>query len=239
MTAVVLQARMGSTRLPGKALLPLGDSTLIAQVMRRLSLVPADLRVLATDEASADRLGGEAARCGFDLLVGPAEDVLGRYCLAIRRYGIDLVVRATGDNPLVSHELARLLLKRRASARAGQRSDYSGYLGMPTGMGVELVAAAALLRAEAETRVARDREHVCPYLYEHPRLFVIDRPLSPPEYRMPEGSVTVDTAVDYEAMVEAYAALYEGEPIPTDAVMYWLRAHSAAEAMGAINGARS
>ncbi len=52
MTAVVLQARMGSTRLPGKALLPLGGSTLVEQAMARLALVPAEARVLATDEAS-------------------------------------------------------------------------------------------------------------------------------------------------------------------------------------------
>jgi len=227
MTAVVLQARLGSTRLPGKALLPLGDSTLAGQAMRRLALVPADLRVLATDAASADRLGPAAASEGFDVLVGPAEDVLARYCLAVRRYGIDLVVRATGDNPLVSHELARLLLERRAAAPAGERPDYAGYLGMPTGMGVELVAAEALLRAAAEASSPREREHVCPYLYEHPEAFSIDRPEAPAEYLLPEGSVTVDTAADYERARSIYADLYCGEPIPSLAVMAWLRARAA------------
>jgi spore coat polysaccharide biosynthesis protein SpsF len=219
MLAIVLQARMGSTRLPGKILLPLGGSTLIEQAMARLSLVPADLRVLATDEASAKALEPAAARRGFELLVGPAEDVLARYCLAIRRFGIDVLLRATGDNPLVSHELASLLVERRAF----HPSDYAGFMGMPSGMGVELVAAEALLRAEAEAREGREREHVCPYLYEHPDLFRIDRPDAPDEYLLPGASVTVDTDRDYESMLRIYGALFDGRPIPSPRIMSYLR----------------
>lgn len=219
MTAVVLQARLGSTRLPGKALLPLGGSTLVEQAMARLSLVPADARVLATDHASALALAPAAERRGFELLVGPPEDVLARYCLAIRRFGIDLVVRATGDNPLVAQELAGLLLARRAASP----SDYAGYLGMPVGMGVELIAAEALLKAEAEARETPEREHVCPYLYGHPELFRVDRPEAPPEYLLSGASVTVDTQADYEAVLRIYGALYDGSPIPSAAVMGYLK----------------
>jgi len=226
MIAIVLQARLGSTRLPAKALLPLGDGTVVGQAMRRLRLVPADLRVLATDEASEARLRPEAEREGFELLVGPAEDVLGRYCLAVRRYGLDLVLRATGDNPLVSPELAVRLIERRAGRPEAAKSDYSGYVGMPAGLGVELVSARALLRAEAEASSARDREHVCPYLYEHPELFSIDRPEAPPEYLLPEARVTVDTTADYELMRSVYSDLYTGLPIPSLAVMSWLRARA-------------
>ncbi len=218
-TAIVLQARMGSTRLPGKALLPLGGSTLVEQAMARLALVEADARVLATDHASALALAPAAERRGFDLLVGPSEDVLARYCLAVKRFGIDLVLRATGDNPLVSHELASLLLERRASSP----SDYSGYRGMPTGMGVELVAADALLRAEAEAKDPSEREHVCPYLYGHPELFRVDRPEAPSEYLAGGASVTVDTEADYEAVLRIYGALYAGIPIPSVAVLVYIR----------------
>lgn len=223
MIATVLQARLGSTRLPGKALLPLGGSTVVEQAMSRLSLVPADLRVLATDEASAALLGPPARRCGFELLVGPAEDVLARYCLAIRRYGIDILLRATGDNPLVSFELASSLLARRAAFP----SDYAGYIGMPTGMGVELVGSEALLRAEAEARESPEREHVCPYLYGHPELFRIDRPEAEAAYLIPGASVTVDTEADYDAVLKIYGALYEGRPLSDAAVLGRLRAELA------------
>lgn len=224
MTAVVVQSRLGSTRLPGKALLPLGGATLTDQVLRRLGGLPVDALVLATDEASAVALEPVAARNGFDLLVGPAEDVLARYCLAIRRYGIDLVVRATGDNPLVSSELAAELLDRRAAGlRAGRPSDYAAQVGMPTGMGVELVAAAALLKAESEARAAAEREHVCPYLYGHPELFVIDRSEAPAEYAIPRASVTVDRREDYDFVLRVYGALYDCRPIADEALLGWLR----------------
>lgn len=219
MLAIVLQARMGSTRLPGKSLLPLGGSTLVEQAMARLCLVPADVRVLATDESSAPSLAPAASRRGFELLVGPAEDVLARYCLAARRYKPDLLLRATGDNPLVSHELAALLLERRAS----HPSDYAGYLGMPSGMGVELVEPEALFRAEVEAREKPEREHVCPYLYGHPELFRVDRPEAPAEYLLPGASVTVDTERDYEAVLRIYGALFDGSPIPSAAVLRYLR----------------
>lgn len=222
MTAVVVQSRLGSTRLPGKALLPLGGATLTDQVLRRLRGLELERYVLATDEASASSLGPIAGRNGFELLVGPAEDVLARYCLAIRRWGIDLVLRATGDNPLVSVELAALLLGRRASA-AGRPSDYSAFVGMPLGMGVELVSAEALLRAEREASQPAEREHVCPYLYGHPEIFAVDRDEAPPEYRLPEARLTVDTRADYEAVLRLYGALFDGSAVHDKAILAYLR----------------
>ncbi len=214
-SAVILQARMGSTRLPGKALLPLGGRTIIDQVMARLALVPVDVRILATDESSAERFAPLAERNGFELFVGPAEDVLARYCMAARHSGADLVVRATGDNPLVSYELASLLLERRKRVDA----DYMTHSGVPLGMGTELVAAEALFRAEAEARSPEEREHVCPYLYNHPELFEIDRREAPQEFREPGLRVTVDTRDDYESVLRIYGSLYDGDPIPSDKVI--------------------
>lgn len=214
-TAIILQARMGSTRLPGKALLPLGGRTIIDQVMTRLSLVPVDIRILATDESSAEHLAPFAERNGFELVVGPAEDVLARYCIAARRSGADLVLRATGDNPLVSYELATLLLERRKTVDA----DYMTHSGAPLGMGTELVDAEALFRAEVEAQLPEEREHVCPYLYTHPELFDIDRQEAPQEFRDPGLRVTVDTRDDYESVLRIYGSLYDGDPIPSNKVI--------------------
>lgn len=216
---LVVQARLGSTRLSRKALLPLGGATLLDMVLERLSLVDADLRILATEEKSAAELGPIAERRGFELLVGPEEDVLARYCLAIRRHSLKRVLRATADNPLVCHEAANLLISRRESAEA----DYASYRGLPLGMGVEYVSAAALLRAGEEAESAYEREHVCPHLYDHPERFAIDRPEAPAEFRLPEARVTVDTRADYEAVLALYGALYEGRPIPSARVVEALR----------------
>lgn len=225
-TGIVVQVRLGSTRLPGKALLPLGGASLTDQVLARLALVPGAAHILATDEASGAALAPIAARHGFDLLVGSPEDVLARYCLAIRTFGLQRVLRATGDNPLVSHEAASLLIERGNGAPA----DYATFTGLPLGMGVELVAASALLRAEAEAMLPNEREHVCPYLYGHPELFSLDRVQGPGEFLMPVARVTVDTASDYEAVKAIYDGLYSGQPIPTRKVLEWLTEHPRARA---------
>ncbi len=223
-TGIVVQVRLGSTRLPGKALLPLGGASLTDQVLARLALVPGAAHILATDEASSGALAPIASRHGFDLLVGSPEDVLARYCQAIRTFGLQRVLRATGDNPLVSHEAARLLIER----GNGNPADYATFTGLPLGMGVELVAAGALLRAEAEARLPGEREHVCPYLYAHPELFSLDKVPGPEPFLMPEARVTVDTPADYEAVKAIYADLYSGQPIPTKKVLEWLAGHPGA-----------
>ena len=228
MTGVVVQVRLDSTRLPGKALLPLGGATITDHALRRLALIPANWHILATDEPSAAELEQVAARNGFQLLAGPTEDVLARFCMAIRGFDLDLVLRATGDNPLVSHELATLLIDRRSRMIDRDRPQYSAYAGIPLGMGVELVSAEALLRAEAEARSAAAREHVCPYLYAHPELFTIERPEAPREYRMADARVTIDTASDYEKVLEIFRDLFVEEPIPSLAVLEWLRARRSA-----------
>ncbi len=225
---IIVQARLGSTRLARKTLLPLGGATLLDMALARLSLVPADSRILATDAASAPELGPVAARNGFALVVGSAEDVLSRYCDAIRAHGLagGLVLRATGDNPLVCHEAAIELIR----TRGGLGFDYSSYSGLPLGMGVELVSAAALLRAEREAVAPDEREHVCPYLYRYPDRFSIDRPEAPLAFRFPAGRVTVDLPEDYDIMLRLYGAYYDGSPIPSQTILDALRSASGNQA---------
>jgi spore coat polysaccharide biosynthesis protein SpsF len=219
-TAIILQIRLDSARLPRKALLKLCGEPLSVHVMRSLKRVRADSYILATTEDSREELEPLARLCGFDFFAGPKQDVLARYCQAIRAFGVERVVRATGDNPLVSAKLANLLLERRAALPA----DYSGYLGMPTGMGVEVVEAAALLKAEAESLDPFEHEHVCPYLYRHPELFKIDRPEAPPEYLLGKGaSVTVDTQADFDAIEALFKQLYRGKPLEDETVLAYLK----------------
>jgi len=216
-TGVVVQMRLDSTRLPGKALLPIGGTCLAGMVMRRLRAVEADGRVLAADADGARQLAGVAREFGFSVFAGPKDDVLGRYAMAVEAFALGRVIRATGDNPFVSAFLAG------AAARAADEwtADYVGLTGMPTGMGVEVVDAAALLKAAGAATSAFDREHVCPYLYGHPDEFVVLRPECPAGYRMPDGRVTVDTPEDFARALAIVSAL---GPEPADAdVIAWLR----------------
>jgi spore coat polysaccharide biosynthesis protein SpsF len=207
-TILVIQARLDSSRLPEKSLLPLGGRPLIFRVMEALSRLPWGTKVLACPEDCASSFSPLAAEAGYELLPGPKEDVLARYALAIRRFGADRVIRATGDNPFVFADAA-WALEQEAEALG---ADYAGYSGLPYGAGTESVAAAALLRAEREAAALPEREHVCPYLYGRPELFRLHRPLAPLPWQGPDMRLTVDTPEDYEKAQILYRALRELSP---------------------------
>jgi spore coat polysaccharide biosynthesis protein SpsF len=178
--------------------------------MEALKTVHADLYVLASPEDCAPAFTPLAEETGFVFCAGPRDDVLGRYCRAICRFNIDRVIRATGDNPFVFADAADALNGEAAALNAA----YAGYSGLPYGAGVESVAAWALLKAEADATTGPEREHVCPYLYNHPELFPLHRPLAPLRWQGPSLRVTVDTPEDYEQAAKLYAAL-SGFPIET------------------------
>jgi spore coat polysaccharide biosynthesis protein SpsF len=222
-TGVFVQVRLGSTRLPSKAMLPLPHGSVIQHVMRALRDIPADAYALLTDDASQAVLRPVAAGEGFDVRVGPEEDVLARYCMAACAYGVRRIVRATGDNPATSARLARdiMLIHDREAA------DLSHYLGNPWGTGVEVIEAEALFAAEREAALPDEREHITTFLYRHPDRFVIREPDAPPEASYAEGRVTVDTREDYEAVCAMFAALHRGRPLEVEDVIGWLRMREA------------
>lgn len=228
MTGVVLQVRLSSSRLPDKALLPLGGRTVIENAMRALRGLPADAWVLATDHASCAKLAPYARREGFEVFAGAAEDVLHRYAAVVRRYRLSTVLRATGDNPLVSPRLAEITQR----VHLNNGSQYTGLLGPPLGTCVEALAAAALLTADREASDPYDREHVASYLYRNPERFRVLRPRLGAGYSMPRARVTLDTLEDYERLVALYDALYDGRPIEIAELLEWLRYHEVRRVSG-------
>jgi len=208
LTCIVLQARLDSSRLPGKSLLLIDGKPLILRVMEALNCVPADLRILACTQDSLSSFKPLAAQAGFEIFAGPKDDVLERYCQVIKHYKITRVIRATGDNPFVFTDAAQAI---NAEAMA-LNADYTGYSGLPYGAGVESVFASALLRAGSEASSPYDREHVCPYLYTHPELFSLHRPLAPVRWQGQDIRLTVDTQEDFDRAVCLYGALKE-EPL--------------------------
>lgn len=223
-TGIVVQMRLDSSRLPRKALLPLGSGTLASVVMKRLRTLQADEYVLACDTGSAAILGDIASPLGFKVFAGSRDDVLDRYIKAAEQFGLDRLIRATGDNPLVSTELAdKLVASIEALERAsGAPVDYAGHVGMPIGMGVELVRLSALRTASEKSIDPYDHEHVCPYLYHNPAAFRLELLDCPGGYGLAEVRLTVDTLEDYRMMQTIFATL---GPDPSDAeVMKYLRA---------------
>ncbi len=221
MTGVFVQVRVGSSRLPRKALLDLAGRPMIEHAMRSLARVPARVHALVTDETSAGPLEPIASGCGFRVFVGPEEHVLRRYVLAARHFGVDEIIRATGDNPLVSWELARLAVAQRRRLEA----DFLAYDGPPLGTGVEVVRAAALEVALEESHDRYDAEHVSPFLYRNPQRFACVRLTAPPAYCYPQGRVTVDTEEDLRRVAALMQEIYDESPIPVIRLAHWFRAN--------------
>ena len=159
-TGVVVQARMASTRLPGKVLMPIGDVPMIGRLLRRLSFAAVDTIIVATstepaDDPIADYAGSEGVRC----FRGSEQDVLSRYCGAARTFGLDGVVRVTADNPFTDPwAITELLNVSREQPLAYVHNVHPD--GYPYGTGAELVPVSFLTEVAESTSDPRWREHV-------------------------------------------------------------------------------
>lgn len=209
-SALILQARMDSSRLPGKAMLDFSGKPVIFRVMENLKTVPADAHILACDEASFPVFAPVAKEAGFLCVCGPKEDVLRRFCLALESlpFPADAVLRATGDNPFLFADAAEASLRRFVEIRrAGVPADYFTYTGLPHGSGVEVFSARALQNASLKQLSAYECEHVGPALYLHPEEYLCVFEKAPDAWTAPDLRTTIDTAADYAAARSAAAFL--------------------------------
>lgn len=162
---VIAQARMGSTRLPGKVMMDLNGIPVIRHVLNRLLLMTeADRICVATSELPRDSIiEDEAERLGVLTVRGSEDDVLCRYAKAAEVCGAKTVVRVTCDCPLISPELCDSLVKKYRSSKF----DYaviSAEYGWPKGLDCEVFSASLLHKANKHAFVPSDREHVTPWI---------------------------------------------------------------------------
>ncbi len=219
MTGVILQVRLDSTRLPGKALLKLEDRTVIEHAMRSLKKVETDIHIVATTSDSVEVLKPLAEKMNFEIYTGSKENVLSRFIGAIKKYNLSQFVRATGDNPLVSWELANILIE----LHRENNFDYSGFINNPVGTGVEVVNSDVLINLETLTQDKYDLEHVTPYLYRNKDKYKVFQNDAPQKYILKDSFVTIDTKADYDRIVKLFHELYHGETIPVESVIEWLK----------------
>ncbi|MGH9373703.1 MAG: cytidylyltransferase domain-containing protein [Vicinamibacterales bacterium] len=192
---IVLQARFASTRLPGKALEPIGSRVMLEHCLRRLLAAgEADVVLATTTNVEDDALEELATHLGVRVFRGDADDVLGRYVAAALRFRLDPVIRATADNPAVDMDATGRVLRGLAETGA----DYVREDGLPVGAGVEGMSTVALRRAVMAAPSAYDREHVTTYIKSQPHAFkVVTRP-APAALRRPDIRLTVDTRDDLQ-----------------------------------------
>jgi glutamate-1-semialdehyde 2,1-aminomutase/spore coat polysaccharide biosynthesis protein SpsF len=207
-TAVIVQARMGSTRLPGKVLKPLAGHTVLEEVLRRCRAIPgADQVVCAIpDLAEDDVLIPIAEKAGATVVRGSANDVLARYRLAAEHVGAEIIMRVTSDCPLIDPEICGALLRLLASEAA----DYASNAGYPHGLDCEAFTMAALAEAAEKATEVYDREHVTPWLIRAPHLKRINLHSGDP--RLARLRWTLDYPEDLAFVRAVFAALPTGSP---------------------------
>ncbi len=214
-TVAIIQARMGSTRLPGKVLKPLAGRQMLWHIVNRVQAAPGvDSVMLATsirpeNDVIREFCVEEKIACHS----GSEDDVLDRFYQAAKGANASTVLRLTADCPLADPELIGKLV---AGYRAGSYDHFSVATGagaihetqprFPDGLDCEVFPFAVLERAWREATKQPDREHVTPYIWRNGNLFKLGKLFA--ETDLSQMRLTVDRPEDFEVITQIYAALY-------------------------------
>jgi spore coat polysaccharide biosynthesis protein SpsF len=200
----IVQARMGSTRLPGKVLMDIGGKTTLARVTDRLSRAERIHQiVVATTISPADgAIVTEAERNGIACFRGSEEDVLSRYVRAAEQFCADVIVRITSDCPLIDSEVVDRVIAERLSTEADFASNCI-HRTYPRGLDAEVFTLDALRYADDICDQPHYREHVTPIFYERPDLFRVCCVTGGEDYTRYRW--TLDTPEDLELIRAIYS----------------------------------
>lgn len=210
----ISQARMTSTRLPGKVLMEAAGRPLLAHHLERLARCRTlDALVLATTVNGTDDPVAELARSlGVPVFRGDEQDVLGRFAGAAAMAGADVVVRVTADCPLIDPALVDRVVA--AFLEPAPPLDYLSLdvTRFPRGLDSEVFTRAALDEATATATDPAEREHVTAHIYRRPERFRIGAPLAPEDGSVLDQRWCVDEAADLELVRRLLGALLPENP---------------------------
>jgi len=202
MIVAIIQARMGSTRLPGKVLKDIGGRTMLARVVRRVrrATILHRIVVATTVESADDAIVAECKRLAAPVFRGSEQDVLDRYYWAAKMYEADTIVRITADCPLIDPEI----IDRVVQAFLDKKPDYASNTLVrtyPRGLDTEVMSWVALARTWVESP---SREHVTSYIYENSSSFRLHIVIAG-EWDYSHHRWTVDTQEDIDNVRAIYA----------------------------------
>lgn len=202
-TIVIIQARIGSTRLPGKILKPLDDVDVLTYDIERCRQITGVSEVIVATSTlpQDDAIEKWCKLHEVAYFRGSEEDVLDRYVQCAKQYNPDYVMRVTSDCPFVDYEMASEVV----ALMERERKDIVLLKGkLPRGLAVELISFEALQRIHKIGQEPRHREHVTYYAYEFPNEFKAVTYKVPENRHAPELRITLDTEEDY-ALIKAVA----------------------------------
>lgn len=194
-TVAIIQARMGSRRLPGKVMMRIGGRPLLVYLVERISKARSlDNIVVATTANPHDNIIiEECERRGIPNFRGSEDDVLSRYVCAARACDAGIVVRVTADNPMTDPDSIDRVVDTLASTGA----DYAIETNLPVGTAGEAITWKGLSFTDSVANTARWREHVTLYAKENPHALNCIFLQAQPECHRPDLSFTVDELHEY------------------------------------------
>lgn len=214
---IFIQARMRSSRLPGKVLRSLGSKPVLDHVVQRARAAGPAVAVLTSDRDSDDALAQHAERAGIPYFRGPEEDVLERFRRAAEYFGADPVVRLTADNPFIDPAVITACIDwhRRGGHELSSTRELRGpevaRRTAPIGMSVDVLEAGALARAARQAREPWEREHVIPVFFSGGfRVSLIDLGLGPADLA---HRFSIDTEEDWRRAERLIDKVGEDAPL--------------------------
>lgn len=202
----IIQARMNSTRLPGKVLKKIGGKSVLWHIVNRIrkSQYFDDVIIATSDDFSDDEIYNFALNKGIEVFRGSQFNVLERFYKCASQYKADIIVRFTGDNALIDPGIIDSGIE---TFMQEEDIDYLYYReGLPLGMAVEMFTYQALKTAFSEARTAECLEHVTPYLYRNTKFNSKRISCKGEDYSQLRW--TLDTQQDYELITDIYNSLY-------------------------------
>lgn len=222
MIAAIIQARVSSTRLPKKVLLPLGDTTVLGSTVRQLKKAKRIDRVIVatSTEREDDAIASHCAEIGVECCRGSLNDVLDRYYLCAKSVDAETIVRITADCPVIDPDLIDLVVEEFNRGKWDYVSNGKMESTYPDGMDVEVFSFGALESAWKEAKFPSEREHVTPYIWKHPERFRVHEIKTSEDLRAVR--ITIDEPEDYEVLKEIVADV---QPLSLAGIVRYLREH--------------
>jgi spore coat polysaccharide biosynthesis protein SpsF len=205
----IIQARMGSLRLPGKTLMKINGKALVEIVANRIKKASGiDKIIVATSNTQKDDPVAEFLKeKKIEVFRGHETDLLKRYYDAAAQYKADIIIRICGDQPLVDPQAIDLCLQKHLQNSKADFTYCKHPKGWPDGTGCEIISWSALQRAQKQCTDSFEREHIQPFFLNHQTEYTIETLDAPPELYCPNIHLAIDTKADFDKITKIYQEL--------------------------------
>jgi spore coat polysaccharide biosynthesis protein SpsF len=209
--AAIIQARIGSTRLPGKVLMEICGKPVVQHIVERLRFSKlVNQIILAIPDTEENNILEEfALENSVEYYRGSENEVLERVYLAAKENNCDVVTEITADNPLIDPDIIDFTIDKHLSAKSDFSCTYYPFRFLPIGLDASAINFQALEEAFKNAKEAYNREHVTSYFYENPDIFKVNSVILPKYLENPNLRLTLDTDEDFALITKIFEKLYK------------------------------